>query len=134
MDIVATAAGALAAAGVAAALAWRVRAVPGLLAASGSASAAAAGAVRWASPPTAPGPAGGLADRSIAIMRQHGVAVEVIRAVDHAIAFGVYPDMTEHGWERDDWPPIAEKVMTGRHPRADHADLAGREVVGLHAG
>jgi hypothetical protein len=31
----------------------------------------------------------GLADRSIAIMREHGVAVEVIRAVDHDIATGV---------------------------------------------
>ena len=53
----------------------------------------------------------GLADLSIAIMRRLGVAVEVIRAVDHAIATGVYPDMTEHGWERDDWPAIYERVM-----------------------
>jgi hypothetical protein len=43
----------------------------------------------------------GLADQSIAIMRRNGVAVETIRAVDHAIATGVYPDMTEHGWERE---------------------------------
>ena len=34
-----------------------------------------------------------------------------IRAVDHQIATGVYPDMTEHGWDRDDWPAIFEKVM-----------------------
>ena len=53
----------------------------------------------------------GLADLSIAIMRRLGVAVEVIRAVDHEIAAGVYPDMTEHGWERDDWPAIYERVM-----------------------
>ncbi len=53
----------------------------------------------------------GLADRSIAIMRRHGVAVEAIRAIDHEIATGIYPDMTDHGWERDDWPAIAEKVM-----------------------
>jgi hypothetical protein len=46
----------------------------------------------------------GLADNSIAIMREHGVEVNVIRAVDNEIATGVYPDMTEHGWERDDWP------------------------------
>ena len=25
----------------------------------------------------------------------------VLRAVDHDIASGVWPDMTEHGWERD---------------------------------
>ena len=44
-------------------------------------------------------------------MERNGVAVETIRAVDHEIATGVYPDMTEHGWERDDWPEIFEKVM-----------------------
>jgi len=48
---------------------------------------------------------------SIAIMERNGVATELIRAVDHQIAFGVYPDMTEHGWERDDWPTIQKKVM-----------------------
>jgi multimeric flavodoxin WrbA len=53
----------------------------------------------------------GLADRSIDIMRAHGVEVEVIRAVDHDIATGVHPDMTQHGWERDDWPPMFDKVM-----------------------
>jgi len=53
----------------------------------------------------------GLADLSIAIMRRLGVAVEVIRAVDFEIATGVYPDMTEHGWERDDWPDIHQRVM-----------------------
>jgi multimeric flavodoxin WrbA len=53
----------------------------------------------------------GLADRSIAIMERLGVEVESIRAVDHEIATGVYGDMTEHGWERDDWPAIYERVM-----------------------
>jgi len=53
----------------------------------------------------------GLADKAIAIMREQGVAVETIRAIDHEIATGVYPDMTEHGWERDDWPAISEKVL-----------------------
>jgi multimeric flavodoxin WrbA len=53
----------------------------------------------------------GLADRSIAIMRRLGVAVEIVRAVDHDIATGVYPDMTEHGWARDEWPVIFERVM-----------------------
>ncbi len=52
----------------------------------------------------------GLADRSIAIMERNGVAVEVVRAVDHEIATGVWPDMTEHGWERDEWPGIFDKV------------------------
>ncbi len=53
----------------------------------------------------------GLMDVSRAIMEKQGVATEVIRAVDHDIASGVYPDMTEHGWETDAWPAIQEKVM-----------------------
>jgi multimeric flavodoxin WrbA len=53
----------------------------------------------------------GLADVSIAIMERNGVTVDVVRAVDHEIATGVYPDMTEHGWERDDWPQIFERVL-----------------------
>jgi multimeric flavodoxin WrbA len=53
----------------------------------------------------------GLADRSIAIMEENGVAVDQVRAVDHSIATGVWPDMTEHGWERDDWPGIWKRVM-----------------------
>jgi multimeric flavodoxin WrbA len=53
----------------------------------------------------------GLADLSITILKRTGVQVEVLRAVDHSIATGVWPDMTEHGWERDDWPAIFAKVM-----------------------
>jgi multimeric flavodoxin WrbA len=52
-----------------------------------------------------------LADRSIGIMRRNGVSVESIRAIDHDIATGVQPDMTEHGWGHDDWPAIFEKVL-----------------------
>ena len=53
----------------------------------------------------------GLADRSIAIMRQHGVAVDVLRAADLDIATGVWPDMTEHGWPTDAWPGIYQQVL-----------------------
>jgi multimeric flavodoxin WrbA len=53
----------------------------------------------------------GLADLSMTIMRRTGVEVELIRAIDHEIATGVWPDMTEHGWERDDWPALFEKVI-----------------------
>ncbi|MHC5109073.1 MAG: flavodoxin family protein [Planctomycetota bacterium] len=52
----------------------------------------------------------GLIRISQSILEANGVAVEVIRPVDHEIAIGVYPDMTEHGWSRDDWPGIYEKV------------------------
>ena len=52
----------------------------------------------------------GLINISRAIMEKNGISVEVLRPVDNNIAFGVYPDMTEHGWETDDWPKIYEKV------------------------
>jgi multimeric flavodoxin WrbA len=53
----------------------------------------------------------GLAVKSMEIMKRHGVDVELIRAVDHDIATGVYPDMREHGAATDEWPKISEKVM-----------------------
>lgn len=53
----------------------------------------------------------GLMDLSIEIMRRQGVEVDTLRAVDHDIASGVWPDMTEHGWESDDWPEVFARVM-----------------------
>ncbi|MFF2555311.1 flavodoxin family protein [Nocardia sp. NPDC058058] len=53
----------------------------------------------------------GLIDLSAHIMEKNGVSVSHIRAVDHDIATGVWPDMTEHGWERDEWPALQRKVM-----------------------
>jgi multimeric flavodoxin WrbA len=53
----------------------------------------------------------GLMDISEEIMRRNGVEVESIRAIDHEIATGVWPDMTEHGWEKDAWPEIFERVL-----------------------
>src|ERR671935_1790913 len=53
----------------------------------------------------------GLMDLSEEIMRRNGVEVENIRAIDHDIATGVWPDMTEHGWEVDEWPQIFENVL-----------------------
>jgi multimeric flavodoxin WrbA len=53
----------------------------------------------------------GLIDASAAIMMKHGVAVEVVRAVDCDIATGVYVDMTEHGWPSDAWPDIHQDVL-----------------------
>jgi multimeric flavodoxin WrbA len=44
-------------------------------------------------------------------MEDHGVAVEVIRTIDHPdIATGIYPDMRKHGWDKDEWPEIYERV------------------------
>ena len=45
------------------------------------------------------------------IMHRNHVSVDLVRAADHQIAFGVYPDMTEHGAERDDWPHLWEQVL-----------------------
>jgi multimeric flavodoxin WrbA len=53
----------------------------------------------------------GLMDVSREIMEANGVTTESVRAVDHQIATGVWPDMTEHGWEADEWPALYEKVL-----------------------
>jgi len=54
---------------------------------------------------------GGLVERSATLMREHGVQVDVVRAVDHDIATGVYPDMTEHGAATDAWPELYQRVL-----------------------
>lgn len=44
------------------------------------------------------------------IMEKEKVDVEEIRLVDHEVASGVYADMTEHGWDKDEWPQIFKKI------------------------
>ena len=73
-------------------------------------------------------------DISMEIMRRNDVEVDGIRAIDHEIATGVWPDMTEHGWERDEWPQIFERVMAADILVLGTADLARREDLGLHPG
>ena len=53
-------------------------------------------------------------------MAARGVTTDIVRAVDHDIAPGVYPDMTEHGFATDAWPALYEQVMA-----ADILVLAG---------
>jgi len=53
----------------------------------------------------------GLMAVSKAIMEKQGVSVDSLRLVDHELAFGVYPDMREHGWEKDAWPDIWPRVL-----------------------
>lgn len=53
----------------------------------------------------------GLINISMKIMEKNGVSVDVIRAVDHVIPCGVYPDMSKHGFDVDEWPSIYDKVM-----------------------
>ena len=61
-----------------------------------------------------------LVDASAAIMEAHGVGTTSIRVIDHDVATGVWPDMTEHGWDTDAWPQIQEEVW-----KADILVLAG---------
>lgn len=52
-----------------------------------------------------------LIQKSRDILKDQGVFCEVIRPVDYDIAFGVQPDMTKDGWDKDEWPLIWEKVQ-----------------------
>ncbi|HEY1590710.1 MAG TPA: flavodoxin family protein [Solirubrobacteraceae bacterium] len=53
----------------------------------------------------------GLIALSSGIMRDRGVEVDELRAIDHEIATGTWPDMTEYGWAVDEWPAINERVL-----------------------
>ena len=62
-----------------------------------------------------------LINLSQSIMHKHGVKTERIRLIDHPdIATGVWPDMRDHGWDKDEWPELYKKVMD-----ADILVLAG---------
>ena len=53
----------------------------------------------------------GLMRKSMEIMNKEGASVDYLRFVDYDTAFGVYPDMKEHGWEKDDWPALFENIF-----------------------
>ena len=44
-----------------------------------------------------------------------GARVDVVRTIDHVIPPGVYPDMREQGWERDDFPDIYRELVEPAH-------------------
>ncbi|WP_296417536.1 flavodoxin family protein [Pseudooctadecabacter sp.] len=52
-----------------------------------------------------------LMNASARIMGDAGVTVEHVHMLSHQIPPGIYPDMTDHGWDRDDWPQIWDKVL-----------------------
>ncbi|MGH3802926.1 MAG: flavodoxin family protein [Pseudonocardiaceae bacterium] len=52
-----------------------------------------------------------LIDRSVALMESRGVTVDQFRALDHDIATGMSPDMTEHGASSDEWPQLYRRVL-----------------------
>ncbi|WP_313114642.1 flavodoxin family protein [Aequorivita sediminis] len=45
------------------------------------------------------------------IMTKEKVKIDEIRLVDFEVASGVYPDMTEHNWDRDDWPKLFKRII-----------------------
>jgi multimeric flavodoxin WrbA len=53
----------------------------------------------------------GLLEIPLRILGGLGVRAEVVRIVDHVIPPGVQPDMREHGWERDDFPDLYERLV-----------------------
>mgnify|MGYP005849079355 CR=1 FL=1 len=46
-----------------------------------------------------------------AIMHKNDITVEELRPIDYDIPPGVYSDMTEHGFGKDDWPGLMKKVL-----------------------
>jgi multimeric flavodoxin WrbA len=52
-----------------------------------------------------------LMDNSVAIMEANGVETDLVRIADHEVPPGVEEDMTEHGYDRDDWPAIQRRVL-----------------------
>lgn len=52
-----------------------------------------------------------LINRAAGIMKQEGVDVEILHPLDYQIAFGMEKDLTEHGWDKDDWPRIQKKII-----------------------
>lgn len=55
---------------------------------------------------------GHLLSASASILKKQDVSVEKIHLLDYKIPPGVYPDMTEHGWSRDDWSKVWEKIKS----------------------
>ncbi|HEX6981895.1 MAG TPA: flavodoxin family protein [Balneolaceae bacterium] len=52
-----------------------------------------------------------LMDKSIEIMEANGVSVEHLRPVDYDLPPGMSLDMSEEGYDKDDWPDIQQKVL-----------------------
>ncbi|HKL40917.1 MAG TPA: NAD(P)H-dependent oxidoreductase [Cryomorphaceae bacterium] len=52
-----------------------------------------------------------LMEVSKGILAKEKVKFDTIRLVDHEVASGVYPDMTEHNWEKDEWPTLFNQII-----------------------
>lgn len=45
------------------------------------------------------------------IMEKNNVEVTHLRALEHDIPPGIYPDMREHGYQTDEWPQLWENIV-----------------------
>jgi multimeric flavodoxin WrbA len=52
-----------------------------------------------------------LLDASGRVMAGEGVTVDHLYMLDHHIPPGIYPDMTGHGHDRDDWPGLWKRFL-----------------------
>jgi len=52
-----------------------------------------------------------LMDLSQRIMTKEKVEIDTIRLIDYEVASGVYPDMTEHNWDKDEWPLLFKRII-----------------------
>jgi multimeric flavodoxin WrbA len=52
-----------------------------------------------------------LLNASANILEKAEVEVEHLHLLSHSVPPGIYPDMTEHGWESDDWPMLWDKFL-----------------------
>ncbi|GAB5464836.1 MAG: NAD(P)H-dependent oxidoreductase [Candidatus Kapaibacteriales bacterium] len=50
-------------------------------------------------------------ENSIHIMKEEGIETETIRLIDHDVPPGILKDMTEQGYQKDEWPDINRKIM-----------------------
>lgn len=71
----------------------------------------------------------GLMDVSMKIMKKEGVRVNGIRLADYDIAPGVYPDMTEFGWEKNAkgqylyYDKVGGCIITGNEDGVKHCAM-----------
>lgn len=45
------------------------------------------------------------------IMINEKVLIDTIRLVDFQVPPGVYPDMTDYNWEKDEWPTLFQRII-----------------------
>ena len=70
---------------------------------------------------------------SNAIMEANGVTTQTLRLADLDIAPGVYPDMTDHGWDSDDWPDVQARVSAADILVLGTPIVAGRQMIDLYS-